>query len=101
DTAWGGGLGDNGHFLFIGPIDQTSAFWSVSYLSETPCEPKHVGTMSEAKIEQVLLGAEQRLRPFGEPIPTLFKETLHSSIAVKQRQRHGAHHESWFSDFYR
>ncbi|CAF4729556.1 unnamed protein product, partial [Rotaria sp. Silwood2] len=72
----------NGHFLFIAPTDQTSALWSVSYLSDTPCKPKPAGTMSDAEIEQVLADAEQRLRPFCEPIPTLFKETLHSSVAV-------------------
>lgn len=82
DRTWGGVLGGNGNFAFVAPIDQTSASWSVSYLSDTPCEPRSAGSMSEAEIKEVLANAEQRLRPYGEPMPTLFKQTLPSTVSV-------------------
>ena len=86
DVTWGGVLGGNGHFLFVAPNDRTSALWSVSYLSDTPRESKPAGTMNEIEIEQLLAEAEQRLQPYGEPIPTLFKETLRSSVSVFNAQ---------------
>ncbi|CAF3372829.1 unnamed protein product [Rotaria socialis] len=82
DKTWGSVLGVNGNFLFVAPSDQRSALWSVSYLSDKPSEPRPAGTMSEEEIEQVLSEAHQRLVSFGEPMPTLFKKTLRSSVSV-------------------
>ena len=86
DTSFGGVLSGNGNFLFLAANDRTSALWSVSYLSGTPCKHKPAGALSEAEIDEVLAEAELRLRPYGEPIPTIFKQTLRSSVSVFNAQ---------------
>ncbi|CAF2782956.1 unnamed protein product [Rotaria sp. Silwood2] len=82
DKTWGAVLGGNGHFLFVAPSDRTSALWSVSYLSNTPREPKAAGTINDDEIDEILNEAKERTKVYGEPMPTLFKETLRSSVAV-------------------
>lgn len=82
DRTWGGCIGGDGHFLFVAPNDHTSALWSVSYLSATPREPKSAGTMNENEIDEILSEAKERIKVFDEPMPTLFKETLRSSVSV-------------------
>ena len=82
EKTFGGVIGGDGHFLFVAPNDRTSALWSVSYLSSTPREPKSSATMNEDEIDEILSEAKERTKIFGEPMPTLFKETLRSSISV-------------------
>ena len=86
DKTWGGVIGGNGHFLFVAPSDQTSALWSVSYLSNTPREPKAAGKMTDAEIDQVLAEVKERSQPYSEPMPTLLRETLRSSISIFNAQ---------------
>ena len=82
DKTWGGAIGGDGHFLFVAPNDQTSALWSVSYLSSTPRQVKSAGTINENEIDQILSEAKERTKVFGELMITLLKETSRSSISV-------------------
>ncbi|UJR32420.1 hypothetical protein I4U23_019882 [Adineta vaga] len=82
EKTWGGAISGDGHFVFVAPSDRTSALWSVSYLTNTPREAKSAGTMTDDEIDAVLAEAKERTKAFGEPIPTLLKETLRSSIAI-------------------
>lgn len=86
DRTWGAVIGGDGHFLVVAPNDQTSAFWGVSYLSSTPRQSKAAGTMNEHEIEQILSEVKERTQIFGEPMPTLLKETRPNSIAVYNAQ---------------
>jgi 2-polyprenyl-6-methoxyphenol hydroxylase-like FAD-dependent oxidoreductase len=82
DVAWGRAFSGSGNFLFIAPSDRTSVVWIVSYLSDTPREAKVAGTMSDAEIDQILAEAEERTKSYSEPMPTVLKHTLRSSVAV-------------------
>jgi 2-polyprenyl-6-methoxyphenol hydroxylase-like FAD-dependent oxidoreductase len=82
DKTWGGAIGGDGHFLFVAPYDRTSALWSISYLSDTTRDPKAAETMNDEEIDQILDKVKERTKVFSEPMPTLFKETLRSSIAI-------------------
>ncbi|CAF1163553.1 unnamed protein product [Adineta steineri] len=82
DRTWGGAIGGDGHFVFIAPSDRTSALWSVSYLTDKHRPAKSAGTMTEQEIDEVLEEAKQRTKVFTEPIGTLIKETLRSSVAI-------------------
>jgi 2-polyprenyl-6-methoxyphenol hydroxylase-like FAD-dependent oxidoreductase len=82
DQTWGGAIGGDGHFLFVASSDQTTALWSVSYLSSTPRQAKSPGTMNDEEIDQLLEEAKERTKVFSEPTATLLKETLRSSISV-------------------
>jgi 2-polyprenyl-6-methoxyphenol hydroxylase-like FAD-dependent oxidoreductase len=82
DKAWGGVLGGNGHCLFVAPCDRTSVLWAVSYLSDTPRDRKAAGTMTDEEIDEILAETKERTKPYSEPMPTLLKETLRSSVAI-------------------
>lgn len=86
DKTWGGVIGGDGHFVFVAPNDQTSALWSVSYLSSTPRESKAAGTMTQNEIDEILSEVKERTKIFGEPMSKLLEETLHSSISVFNAQ---------------
>jgi 2-polyprenyl-6-methoxyphenol hydroxylase-like FAD-dependent oxidoreductase len=82
DRTWGGAIGGDGHFLFVAPSDQTTALWSISYLSSTPRQTKSPGTINDEEIDQILDEVKERTKVFNEPTQTLLKETLRSSISV-------------------
>jgi 2-polyprenyl-6-methoxyphenol hydroxylase-like FAD-dependent oxidoreductase len=82
DKTWGGAIGGDGHFLFVAPSDRTSALWSISYLSSTPRDPKSAGKINDEEIDQILDEVKERTKVFSEPMPTLLKETLRSSITI-------------------
>ncbi|CAF4681848.1 unnamed protein product [Rotaria sp. Silwood2] len=45
-------------------------------------ESKAAGTIPDNEIDEILTEAKERTKVYGEPMPTLFKETLRSSVAV-------------------
>ena len=82
EKTFGGVIGGDGHFGFVAASDRTSALWSVSYLSDAPREAKAAGTMTDEEIDEILAEAKERTKVFSEPIPTLLKDTLRSSVAI-------------------
>lgn len=82
DVSWGRVFSGTGNFLFIAPSNQTSVVWIVSYLSDTPRETKAAGTMSDAEIDQILTEVKERTKSYSEPMPTVLKQTLRSSVAI-------------------
>lgn len=82
DVSWGRVFSGTGNFLFIAPSDRTSVVWIVSYRSDTPRETKVAGTMTDAEIDQILAEAKERTKSCSEPMPTVLKQTLRSSIAI-------------------
>jgi 2-polyprenyl-6-methoxyphenol hydroxylase-like FAD-dependent oxidoreductase len=82
DKTFGGVIGGDGHFAFVASSDRTSALWSISYLSDTPRQSKAAGTMTDEEIDDILAEAKERSKAFSEPMPTLLKETLRSSVAI-------------------
>jgi 2-polyprenyl-6-methoxyphenol hydroxylase-like FAD-dependent oxidoreductase len=82
DKTFGGAIGGDGHFLFVASSDRTSALWGVSYLSPTPRQAKSPGTMTDEEIDEILEEAKQRTKVFSEPLPTLLKATLRSTVAI-------------------
>ena len=82
NKTFGGAIGGDGHFAFIAPSDRTSALWSISYLTDTPREAKSAGTINDQELDRILDEAKERTKIFGEPLPTLIKETLRSSVAI-------------------
>lgn len=82
DVSWGRAFSGSGNFLFVSTSDRTSVFWIVSYLSDTPREPKIAGTMNDDEIDDILAEVKERTKSYGEPMPTILKQTLRNSIAI-------------------
>lgn len=63
-------LGGGGNCLFVSPIDQHSAVWSVSFLEKNPREPLRGDSALKVK-DEILAEARERGRAFPEPFETL------------------------------
>lgn len=90
DRDWGSLLGGNGTGVFVSPVDDRSAIWSLSYLSPSP-RPKLPEHSSEN--EELLKEALELSKPFAEPLQTLIKATSLNTLSVlnasdKQPFRH-------------
>lgn len=74
-------LGGNGNAMFVSPIDDHSAVWSVSHLESKPCEPIRGAEAVKAK-DDILGEARERGRAFMEPFKTLVEATDPQTLQV-------------------
>ena len=78
---WGRVLGGNGISLFVGPIDEHSAVWSLSYRASEPSEPLKQ-PLSLPKFEELIEGALERGEHFNEPYQTLVRATDPATLTL-------------------
>ena len=74
-------LGGGGNSLFVSPIDDHSAVWSVSFLESKPRKPLQGNDALEAK-DAILGEARERGKLFPEPFETLVAATDPKTLAV-------------------
>jgi 2-polyprenyl-6-methoxyphenol hydroxylase-like FAD-dependent oxidoreductase len=80
DKDWGLVLSGTGTGLFVGPVDEKSVVWNLSYLSP---EPRNImREMNEDEIEELIQEASERGKGFPEPFATYVKATDLSTLAV-------------------
>jgi 2-polyprenyl-6-methoxyphenol hydroxylase-like FAD-dependent oxidoreductase len=80
-TDWGLVLGDGGTGLFVSPIDQQSAIWSVSYLSAEQRTPMKQ-PIPKDQISDLLQESLDRGKCFAEPFQTLVRATDPSTLMI-------------------
>ncbi|OCL05375.1 FAD/NAD(P)-binding domain-containing protein, partial [Glonium stellatum] len=82
DRCWGIVLGEGGgKSLFVSPVDERSALWSLSYLALGPREAKKP-PLSEEESKEVCREALEIGRVFTEPFQTLVLATDPSTVMV-------------------
>ena len=81
DTDWGGVLGGGGTGLFVSPVDQNRALWSVSYYSPKQRERLRY-PLSEDQVQSILQEAIERGQHFREPFQSLVQATDPATIMV-------------------
>ena len=81
DVDWGGVLGGGGTGLFVSPIDQNRALWSVSFYNENPRESLRY-PMSDDQVESTLQEALERGQHFHQPFQTMVRSTDPSTLMV-------------------
>lgn len=78
---YGIALGGNGNALFVSPVDQTSAVWSLSHLESEPREPLH-GEAALVRKEDILADVASRGQVFSSPWPEILEATDPSTVKV-------------------
>lgn len=82
DRDWGIVLGGGGgKSLFVSPVDERSALWSLSYLAPEPRESKKL-PLSEEEIQEICQEALEVGKVFNEPFQTLVRGTDSSTVMV-------------------
>lgn len=81
DRDWGTVLGGKGTGLFVSPVDDHRALWSVSYITETP-RTTTKQPISNDQVDQILQEALDRGKEFAEPFATLVKATDPASLSL-------------------
>ena len=82
DRDWGVVLGGgSGKGLFVSPVDERSALWSLSYLASEPRESKKPPP-SEEEIQEICQEALEVGKVFNEPFQTLVRGTDPSTVMV-------------------
>ena len=82
DRDWGIVLGGGGgKSLFVSPVDERSALWSLSYLASEPRESKKL-PLSEEEIQEICQEALEVGKVFNEPFQTLVRGTDSSTVMV-------------------
>jgi 2-polyprenyl-6-methoxyphenol hydroxylase-like FAD-dependent oxidoreductase len=78
---WGIVASGRGVALFVSPMDQNNANWSLSYRA-SECRQEQRRPISEEAADGLLQEAEQRGYCFNEPFPTLLKHTNKATLSV-------------------
>ncbi|KAK9320569.1 hypothetical protein V1517DRAFT_205173 [Lipomyces orientalis] len=78
---WGCVLSGNGTGLFVSPVDQHSAVWSVSYLAEEP-RKRMKPPLSNQDIDCLIRESLDRGKSFAQPFRTLVQATDPSTLMV-------------------
>ncbi|KAH8820865.1 hypothetical protein F5884DRAFT_745204 [Xylogone sp. PMI_703] len=81
DRDWGLVLGGMGTSLFVSPIDEHSAVWSITYQTSEPRETSRQ-PIPEAKIDELLQEALERGKAFKEPYQTLVKASDRATVLL-------------------
>lgn len=79
DRDWGLYLNGSGQGLFVSPVDEKTAVWSVSYRTPVPREGQNSGFSGE-QYEELMKEVWERGKTFKEPFPTLVKATDPSTL---------------------
>lgn len=74
-------LGGDGTSLFASPVDDHSAVWSVSVLSETPRDPLHGKEVLDRK-EEILEEARSKGKNFAQPCRKLIDTTDPATLMI-------------------
>lgn len=81
NADWGGVLGGGGVGLFVSPVDQNRALWSVSYFTETQRENLRY-PLADEQVQSILEEAIERGKHFDEPFQSMVRATDPTTIMV-------------------
>ena len=81
DRDWGLTVSGTGNGLFVSPVDDYSALWSLSYRSAEPGEAMRY-PLSPHKVEAIMNKARTLGQSFHGPLPQLLDHTDPSTLMV-------------------
>lgn len=81
DRDWGLFLNGSGQGLFVSPVDEKNAVWSLTYRSQTPREGQNSGFEGD-QYEKLIKEVMERGKAFKEPFSTLVKATDPSTLRI-------------------